>query len=76
MVNKDFKAFGEIDNPRKRAELLDECLLIIAGLQNGQPLTYSGKHYQVKEALFKPPAVQAPRIPVLVSVHWPIKQPL
>lgn len=76
MVNKDFKAFGEIDNPKKRAERLDESLEIITGLQNGQPFNFSGKHYQVKEALFKPSAVQTPRVPVWVSAHWPFKRPL
>lgn len=76
MVNKDFKNLGEISNPRKRAELLDESLEIIAGLQSGHPFNYSGRHYQVKEALFKPPAVQAPRIPVWVAAHWPFKRPL
>jgi alkanesulfonate monooxygenase SsuD/methylene tetrahydromethanopterin reductase-like flavin-dependent oxidoreductase (luciferase family) len=76
MVNKDFKNLGEVSNPRKRAEMLDESLEIIAGLQSGHPFNYLGRHYQVKEALFKPPAVQAPRIPVWVSAHWPFKRPL
>jgi alkanesulfonate monooxygenase SsuD/methylene tetrahydromethanopterin reductase-like flavin-dependent oxidoreductase (luciferase family) len=76
LVNKDFKAFGEISSPRVRAEMLDESLEIIAGLQSGAPFSYSGKHYQVTEALFKPPPVQSPRVPIWVAAHWPVKRPL
>ncbi len=76
MINKDFKAFGEIGNPRKRAEMLDESLEIIAGLQNGHPFRYDGKHYQVSDSLFKPAALQTPRIPIWVAGHWPFKRPL
>ena len=76
MVNKDFKAFGEVSHPRVRAEMLDESLEIIAGLQTGNPFQYHGKHYQVSESLFKPAAVQAPRIPIWVAAHWPFKRPL
>jgi alkanesulfonate monooxygenase SsuD/methylene tetrahydromethanopterin reductase-like flavin-dependent oxidoreductase (luciferase family) len=60
MVNKDFKAFGEVSNPRRRAEMPDESLEIIAGLQSGRPFKYSGRHYQVKEALFEPAAAEQP----------------
>ncbi len=76
MVNKDFKAFGEVSSPRARAEMLDESLEIIAGLQSGNPFHYIGKHYQVSEALFRPAAVQSPRIPVWVAEYWPFKRPL
>jgi alkanesulfonate monooxygenase SsuD/methylene tetrahydromethanopterin reductase-like flavin-dependent oxidoreductase (luciferase family) len=76
MVNKDFKAFGETTKPRVRSEMLDESLEIIAGLQSGRPFHYSGKHYQVSESLFKPPAIQSPHIPVWVAARWPFKRPL
>ncbi len=76
MVKKDFKAFGEASIPRLRAEMLDESLEIIAGLQSGHPFEYTGTHYQISEALFKPPAVQSPRVPVWVAAHWPFKRPL
>lgn len=76
LVNKDFKAFGEASNPRVRAEMLDESLEIIANLQSGHPFYFSGKHYQVTEALLKPGAVQSPRTPIWVAAHWPFKRPL
>lgn len=76
MVNKDFKAFGDPASPRVRAEMLDESLEIIAGLQHGHPFHYAGKHYQISQALFKPTPVQTPHIPVWVAAHWPFKRPL
>ena len=76
MVNKNFKAFGEVVKPHMRAEMLDESLEIITGLQSGHPIEYTDNHYQVSEALFKPPALQSPHIPVWVAAHWPFKRPL
>jgi alkanesulfonate monooxygenase SsuD/methylene tetrahydromethanopterin reductase-like flavin-dependent oxidoreductase (luciferase family) len=75
-VSRDFKAFGEVVNPRVRAEMLDESLEIISGLQRGEPFHYTGKHYQVSESLFKPAAVQSPHIPIWVAARWPFKRPL
>jgi hypothetical protein len=59
-----------------RAAMLDESLEIIAGLQNCELFNYNGKHYQVTEALFKPPPLQSPHVPVWVAAHWPFKRPL
>lgn len=76
MVNKDFKAFGEETGPRTRAKMLDESLEIIAGLQSGKPFSFTGKHYKISDALFKPEPIQKPRVPIWVSAHWPFKRPL
>ena len=76
MVNKDFKAFGEITKPRVRAEKLDESLEIITGLQSSEHFHYDGKHYQIKESLFKPGPIQKPHVPIWVGAHWPYKRPL
>jgi alkanesulfonate monooxygenase SsuD/methylene tetrahydromethanopterin reductase-like flavin-dependent oxidoreductase (luciferase family) len=68
-----FEAFGEVTDRKTRAELLDEGLEILTGLWAGQPFTYSGKHYQVKETSFSPPPppAQQPRIPIWVVGAWP-----
>jgi len=76
MVNKDFKAFGDVTGPRTRAKMLDESLEIIAGLQSGKSFSFTGQHYQVSNALFKPDPIQKPRVPVWVSAHWPFQRPL
>jgi alkanesulfonate monooxygenase SsuD/methylene tetrahydromethanopterin reductase-like flavin-dependent oxidoreductase (luciferase family) len=72
-LDTGFEAFGEVTDRKTRAELLDEGLDILTGLWRGQPFSYSGKHYQVKEATFfpPPPPVQQPRIPIWVVGAWP-----
>ena len=76
LANKDFKAFGEVGGPRTRAAMLDESLAIIAGLQSGEPFSFTGTHYRIAETQFMPPPVQSPRVPVWVAAHWPFKRPL
>ncbi|MCY3719971.1 MAG: LLM class flavin-dependent oxidoreductase, partial [Anaerolineaceae bacterium] len=63
-----FEAFGEVTDRRTRAELLDEGLEIVTGLWRGQPFSWQGKHYQVRETDFAPPPppLQQPRIPIWV----------
>ncbi|MCY4023418.1 MAG: LLM class flavin-dependent oxidoreductase [Anaerolineaceae bacterium] len=67
-IDSGFEAFGEVTDRRTRAELLDEGLEIINGLWRGQPFSWQGKHYQVRETDFAPPPppLQQPRIPIWV----------
>lgn len=72
-LDSGFAEFGEVTDRKTRAELLDEGLEILTGLWRGQPFNYTGKHYQVRETEFNPPAppVQQPRIPIWVVGAWP-----
>jgi alkanesulfonate monooxygenase SsuD/methylene tetrahydromethanopterin reductase-like flavin-dependent oxidoreductase (luciferase family) len=72
-LDTGFAAFGEVTDRKTRAELLDEGLEILTGLWRGQPFSYDGKHYQIKETSFypPPPPVQQPRIPIWVVGAWP-----
>jgi alkanesulfonate monooxygenase SsuD/methylene tetrahydromethanopterin reductase-like flavin-dependent oxidoreductase (luciferase family) len=72
-VETGFAEFGEETDRRLRAELLDEGLAILDGLWRGQPFSFTGKHYAVREVdhLPPPPPVQRPRIPVWVVGAWP-----
>ena len=58
---------------KTRAELVDESLEILTGLWKGQPFSYTGKHYTVKECKFypPPPPVQQPRIPIWAVGAYP-----
>jgi luciferase-like monooxygenase len=71
-VDSGFEAFGEVTDRKTRAELLDEALDIVTGLWRGQPFSYEGKHYRVRETSFlpPPPPVQQPRIPIWVVGAW------
>jgi alkanesulfonate monooxygenase SsuD/methylene tetrahydromethanopterin reductase-like flavin-dependent oxidoreductase (luciferase family) len=57
----DRERFGEEDDPRARAALLDERLERLAAYWDGE---------------FEPPPVQQPRIPVWVAGRWPNRRPL
>lgn len=72
-LDTGFEPFGEVTDRKTRAELLDEGLAIIAGLWQGQPFAFDGKHYHVRESTFypPPPPAQRPRIPVWVVGAWP-----
>ncbi len=71
-VDTGFDAFGEVTDRKTRAELMDEGLDILTGLWRGQPFSYQGKHYKVKETTFyaPPPPVQQPRIPIWMVGAW------
>jgi alkanesulfonate monooxygenase SsuD/methylene tetrahydromethanopterin reductase-like flavin-dependent oxidoreductase (luciferase family) len=71
----DYSTFGESPDARAHGEMLDEALTIIAGLWSGEPFSFTGRHYQVKEAQFLLRPVQQPRIPIWVAGTWPNKKP-
>lgn len=66
---------GEETDRKKRAEILDEGIDLIAGLWNGHP-RFEGRHYQMdleaREDLARTVMpVQQPRIPIWVVGAWP-----
>jgi alkanesulfonate monooxygenase SsuD/methylene tetrahydromethanopterin reductase-like flavin-dependent oxidoreductase (luciferase family) len=70
--NAELQAIGEQEDPKIRAELLDESLDIITGLWSGNPFSYQGKHFQIKSPLqFKPKG----DIRIWVGGTWPNKKP-
>jgi alkanesulfonate monooxygenase SsuD/methylene tetrahydromethanopterin reductase-like flavin-dependent oxidoreductase (luciferase family) len=73
--DEEFGTFGEPTDDRLRADMLDEGLDIITGLWSGQPFSYRGEHYQLKEVTFAPGPVQQPRIPIWVAGMWPNRRP-
>jgi alkanesulfonate monooxygenase SsuD/methylene tetrahydromethanopterin reductase-like flavin-dependent oxidoreductase (luciferase family) len=65
------KVHPEVTDRRARAERLDETLAILDAAWTGEPVTFSGKHYQVDGVTFLPKPIQQPRIPVWVVGAWP-----
>lgn len=72
----DFANFGDEDDPRRRADMLDEALEVITGLWSGEPFTHDGAHYRVVETAFLPKPLQLPRIPIWVAGLWPNRRPM
>jgi len=69
-----FSNVGEELDRKKRAQMLDESLDIINGLWSGEPFSYNGEHYQIKEMTFTPKPLQSPRIPIWVVGAWQRKK--
>jgi alkanesulfonate monooxygenase SsuD/methylene tetrahydromethanopterin reductase-like flavin-dependent oxidoreductase (luciferase family) len=57
----ELEPFGEVEDPRERARLLDTGLRRLAAYWNGE---------------LDPPPVQRPRIPVWVAARWPSRRPV
>jgi alkanesulfonate monooxygenase SsuD/methylene tetrahydromethanopterin reductase-like flavin-dependent oxidoreductase (luciferase family) len=71
----DYSKFGEPTDRKAHGEMLDEGLQIMAGLWSGEPFSFEGKHFQIKDVQYLPKPVQEPRIPVWVAGNWPNKKP-
>lgn len=61
---------GDGVDRRQRARRLDECLDILEAAWTGQPVTYEGAAYQVRDLVFAPRPVRG-RIPVWVVAAHP-----
>lgn len=70
-----FLAFGEVREPRQRAEMLDEALEVVAGLLTGEPFAFAGRHYTAERVTFLPAPVQRPRVPIWVGGGYPHQGP-
>lgn len=73
---EEFDNLGEEADPKKRGAMLDEGLDVLAGLWSGEPFSYDGQYYHVRDAHFLPKPAQQPRIPVWVGGFWPNKAPM
>jgi probable F420-dependent oxidoreductase len=66
-VPQEFAAFGEPDDAKQRAVMLDEGLEVLSRLWLGESVTHRGPHYTVNGVALAPLPVQRPRIPIWVG---------
>jgi alkanesulfonate monooxygenase SsuD/methylene tetrahydromethanopterin reductase-like flavin-dependent oxidoreductase (luciferase family) len=66
-VAKEFTAFGESNEARQRAAMLDEGLVILNRLWSGETVTHNGPHYAVEGVSLAPLPLQRPRIPIWIG---------
>jgi alkanesulfonate monooxygenase SsuD/methylene tetrahydromethanopterin reductase-like flavin-dependent oxidoreductase (luciferase family) len=60
-VDRDFVAFGEDPDLRRRSEKVDEALAVMQQIWTGAPFNHSGRHFSVGVPLSSPPdEVRAP----------------
>src|SRR5918994_6503479 len=55
---------GEQLDDRRRGQMLDESLAILAAAWSGEPVHHRGEHYTVDDIAFLPRPVQEPGVPV------------
>jgi alkanesulfonate monooxygenase SsuD/methylene tetrahydromethanopterin reductase-like flavin-dependent oxidoreductase (luciferase family) len=72
---RDFEAFGEEGDARRRGDKLDEALAVLTGLWTGRRFRFQGSYFQVRDVRFLPRPVQRPRIPIWVAGYWPNLRP-
>jgi len=73
---EEFGTFGDPEDERVRAEMLDEGLEIILGVWSNRPFGFDGRHYSVVETTFAPPPLQQPRIPIWMAAMLPNRRPV
>jgi alkanesulfonate monooxygenase SsuD/methylene tetrahydromethanopterin reductase-like flavin-dependent oxidoreductase (luciferase family) len=67
-VEFEFRAMGvPYPSARARQDALAETLRVVCPLLGGETVTYQGVHCQVAGATLQPPAVQQPRVPILIG---------
>jgi alkanesulfonate monooxygenase SsuD/methylene tetrahydromethanopterin reductase-like flavin-dependent oxidoreductase (luciferase family) len=72
----EFSALGDEGDRRRRGEILDESLAVLARLWSGEPCDFKGDHLRISAPPFLPLALQRPRIPVWVAGLWPNRKPM
>lgn len=70
----EFGTFGEPVDERDRADMLDEGLEVLRGMWSGEPFSFDGSHYQVRENTFAPTPVDG-TVPIWVAGMWPNRRP-
>ena len=71
----DLEPFGDGAPAAELAVRLDEGLELLASLWSGQPVSYGGEYFRVRDALLRPAPLQRPRIPIWVAGFWPNRPP-
>ena len=75
-ADSSFTHFNEMPDPRQRARMLDEGLTVIASIWRGEPFSFEGEFYKIRDVQMLPKPVQQPRIPVWVGGGYPNRGPV
>ena len=70
-VPEEFSAFGDMEDTKVRAAMLDEGLEILNRLWSGEKVTHHGPHFEINDVAFTPLPIQRPRIPVWIGGESP-----
>jgi alkanesulfonate monooxygenase SsuD/methylene tetrahydromethanopterin reductase-like flavin-dependent oxidoreductase (luciferase family) len=73
---RELSSFGEVADPRIRAERLDDGLDVLTGLLSGEQVSHSGRHFTADGVRFSPGAVRPGGIPIWLAARWPNRAPM
>ena len=57
-------------DPKRRASRFEEVLQIVQRLGQGEPVSFTGKHFALDQVRMQPRTVQPEGVPFLVATHW------
>ncbi|RMH77443.1 MAG: LLM class flavin-dependent oxidoreductase [Actinomyces sp.] len=72
----ELSRFGEITDPRRRGEYLDEAVDVVAALLEGDTVDVRGRHLTVNEVRIEPRPVQEPRPPIWLAARGRAPRPV
>lgn len=75
VTQAEYANLGEPADFKTRAAMLDEGLAVLEKLWSGEPFSFDGEYYRVRDTQFLPTPLQQPRIPIWVAGMWPNKPP-
>ena len=71
----NYECLGIDETFAERSERYDEALEVIIGLWEGEPFSYEGNHYTMKDVHLPITPAQDSRIPIYMGCWWPNKKP-
>jgi probable F420-dependent oxidoreductase len=67
-MTADYDALGlQYDSPGVRIERLEEGVAIVKAFFTSDPVTFEGRHYQVRNLMARPRPVQQPHPPIMIG---------
>jgi alkanesulfonate monooxygenase SsuD/methylene tetrahydromethanopterin reductase-like flavin-dependent oxidoreductase (luciferase family) len=74
-ASREFSAFGELVDARRRGRILDESVDVLRRLLSGEPVLHRGEHLRVDTEPFTPRPLQEP-VPMWAACVLPNRRPL
>jgi probable F420-dependent oxidoreductase len=67
-MSSDYKAAGlALDAPGVRVERFSEAVAVVKGLLRGEPFSFTGSHYAIRDLTIAPATVQRPHPPLFLG---------
>jgi alkanesulfonate monooxygenase SsuD/methylene tetrahydromethanopterin reductase-like flavin-dependent oxidoreductase (luciferase family) len=75
-TSRELSAFGEVVDPRRRGERLDEGVELLSAMWSGERVDFAGEHFVADGVTVLPRPVQRPRIPLWFAARGAARRPV